>query len=106
MSPLITTDPGSATDSSRAAMCGVSPTMSCCGARLAGAHLPDDHDPGVEADRATWSEMSSRSRKCSSTGHELVEDPKARVHGPLGVVLMGARVAEVGDDAVTEVLAV
>ena len=103
MSALITTDPGTATDWSRAAMCGVSPTMSCCERASPGAHLPHDHDSGVEPDPGLERDAEPLAEVLVDR-HELVDDPKAGVHGPLGIVLVRARVAEVGDHTVAEIL--
>ena len=72
-------------------------------ARFAGAHLPHDHDSGVQPDPDLDRDVESLA-EVRVHGYELVHDPEARVHGPLGIVLVRARVAEVGDHAVAEVL--
>ncbi len=72
-------------------------------ARLPGAHLPHHHDSGVQPDAGLERDAEPLAVVLVH-GHELVDDPKAGVHGPLGIVLVRARVAEVGDHTVAEIL--
>ena len=72
-------------------------------ARVAGAHLPHHHDPGVEPDPRLQRDVEPLAEVLVDR-HELVDDSEAGVHCPLCIVLVRARVAEVGDHTVAEIL--
>src|SRR5438270_2330688 len=65
--------------------------------------IADDHRSGGDAD-ANRELDPGRSAGCGIQFRHRIHDVETRPHRPLGLVLMGARVAEINEDAVAHVL--
>jgi hypothetical protein len=95
----ITTVPGSASACSRAARFGGSPITACSRARTLADQVADDHQPGGDPD--------AHLQRCPSRGIEpghRLDQREPCPHRPLGVMLVGPRIAEIGEHAVAHVL--
>src|SRR6516225_1695176 len=65
--------------------------------------VTDDHRPGGNADPHREFDPGVPRHPGTQLGHRL-DDVETRPHRTLGLVLMGARVAEIDEDAVAHVL--
>ena len=71
--------------------------------RAAGAHFADHHHAGVDADAHGDLRIPALAQLRSEPSRSL-DDVEAGQHRPLGVVVMGDGIAEVGQHAIAGVL--
>ena len=95
--------PGRACSWSRAARLGVSPDDRVPIAVRRSGHLGSDHQPGVDGDPNAELQVVTTADHVGDLLHGG-QDVESGVDGPPGVVLVGTRIPEVHDDAITEKL--
>ena len=94
----ITTVPGSASACSRAARFGVSPTTACSCAAPSPIRSPTTTSPVAIPTRT----CNGAPRRGVEPGHRL-DQRQPGPHRPLGIVLVGPRIAEIGEHPVAHV---